>query len=100
MGNSRSKVLSHGAQLQVDKFPVVRTARDYRNVPPEHAIGMPAKQDNGYDCGVFSMLACLYVALRKRMDFTQRDVTSFYRKYIMLQCVCCMVVPSTGTMPP
>lgn len=40
------------------------------------------KQTNGYDCGVFVLVYCLYLSENKSIDFTQKDMLSYREKIL------------------
>lgn len=44
------------------------------------------KQKNGYDCGVFAIMACNYIGAGKVFDYGQAEVTSFFRPMVAVEC--------------
>lgn len=48
------------------------------------------QQTNGYDCGVFTAMACSYAGADKAFDYCQEDML-FLRKWMVLECACMQV---------
>jgi Ulp1 family protease len=58
----------------------VKTWKKVYNPP-----GTPC-QRNGFDCGIFAVMCCNYVAADLPFDYGQEEVHSFFRGMVALEC--------------